>query len=57
MTSDDPRSYDGPEPAGVDVKPVFPGYEYTVRNGDGTATKGWAPTREKALERAQEVDS
>lgn len=43
------------EEPGLDVRPVLPGYEYILKHGDGTATKGWAPTRQRALELGQEA--
>lgn len=53
----DPQSYPGPEPQGLEIQPVQPGYRYILTNGDGTAVCGWAPTRSRARQLAHEVDS
>lgn len=41
----------------VEYKKVIPGWNYVIQRGDGTAVKGWAPTREKAEEEAARVMS
>lgn len=51
----DPRNYSGPEPQGLEIQPALPGYRYVLKNGDGTATCGWAPTRSRARQKSREV--
>ncbi len=40
--------------SGIEYRAVTPGWQAIIKNGDGTATKVWGPTREAAAERIVE---
>lgn len=39
----------------IDTRSLMSGWEAVIKHGDGTASKVWGPTEERALEKAHDV--